>query len=147
VNPTTLEFPTDTARTILSLLVTDAATRYPELRFIFSHGGGTLPAIIGRLGIGGADTLNAALSRPAEPNSRLFHLRRFYYDTAMSSNVVQLQAVKTIAGTSQIVFGTDYPFGGDAAKHRQGLETSGLGPDELRAIERGNAGRLLPKYT
>lgn len=146
VNPTTLEFPTDTARTILSLLTTDAATRYPDLRFIFSHGGGTLPAIIGRLGIGGADTLNGVLSRPAEPNSRLFHLRRFYYDTAMSTNVVQMQALKTIAGVSQIVFGTDYPFGGDAAKHRQGLETSGLSPEELRGIERGNAGRLLPKY-
>lgn len=146
VNPTTLEFPTDTARTILSLLVTDAASRYPDLRFIFSHGGGTLPAIVGRLGIGGADTLNAVLSRPAAPNSRLFHLRRFYYDTAMSTNVVQIQALKTIAGTSQIVFGTDYPFGGDAAKHRQGLETSGLTPEELRGVERGNAGRLLPKY-
>lgn len=146
VNPTTLEFPTDTARTILSLLTTDAATRYPDLRLIFSHGGGTLPAIIGRIGIGGADTLNGVLSRPAEPNSRLFHLRRFYYDTAMSTNVVQMQALKTIAGVPQIVFGTDYPFGGDAAKHRQGLETSGLSPEELRGIERGNAGRLLPKY-
>jgi predicted TIM-barrel fold metal-dependent hydrolase len=116
------------------------------VRFIFSHGGGTLPGVIGRLGIGGADTLNGVLSRPAEPNSRLFHLRRFYYDTAMSSNVVQMQALKTIAGVSQIVFGTDYPFGGDAAKHRQGLESSGLNAEELRGIARGNAARFLPKY-
>lgn len=147
VNPTTLEFPTDTARTILSLLVTNSATRYADIRFIFSHGGGTMPAVIGRLGIGGADTLNGVLSRTPEPNSRLFHLRRFYYDTAMSSNVVQMQALKTIAGTSQIVFGTDYPFGGDAAKHVQGLESCGLNAEELRAIERENALRFLPKFT
>jgi predicted TIM-barrel fold metal-dependent hydrolase len=146
LNPTTLEFPTDTARTILSLLVNNAAERYADARFIFSHGGGTLPGVIGRLGIGGADTLNDALSKPAAPTSRLFQLRRFYYDTAMSSNVVQMQALKTIAGVSQIVFGTDYPFGGDAAKHRHGLETSGLTPDELSGIERGNAARFLPKY-
>jgi predicted TIM-barrel fold metal-dependent hydrolase len=73
-------------------------------------------------------------------------LRRFYYDTAMSSNVIQMQALKTIAGVSQIVFGTDYPFGGDAAKHRQGLESSGLSAEELTAIERGNAAKFLPKY-
>jgi predicted TIM-barrel fold metal-dependent hydrolase len=146
INPTTLEFPTDTARTILSLLTSNAATRHADVRFIFSHGGGTMPAVIGRLGIGGADTLNGVLSRPADPNSRLYQLRRFYYDTAMSTNVVQMQALKTIAGVSQIVFGTDYPFGGDAAKHRQGLESCGLSADELAGIERGNAAKFLPKY-
>jgi predicted TIM-barrel fold metal-dependent hydrolase len=146
LNPTTLEFPTDAARSILSLLSTNEAARHPDIRFIFSHGGGTMPAVIGRLGIGGADTLNSVLSRPAEPNSRLHQLRRFYYDTAMSSNVIQMQALKTIAGVSQIVFGTDYPFGGDAAKHRQGLESSGLNAEELAAIERGNAAKFLPKY-
>jgi predicted TIM-barrel fold metal-dependent hydrolase len=145
VNPTTLEFPTDTARTILSLLVTNAATRYADIRFIFSHGGGTIPAVIGRLGIGGADTLNGVLSRTPEPNSRLYHLRRFYYDTAMSTNIVQMQALKTIAGTSQIVFGTDYPFGGDAAKHLQGLQSCGLNAEELRGIQRENALKFLPK--
>jgi len=147
VNPTTLEFPTDTARTILSLLVTNSATRYADVKFIFSHGGGTMPAVIGRLGIGGADTLNGVLSRTPEPNSRLYHLRRFYYDTAMSSNLVQMQALKAIAGVSQIVFGTDYPFGGDAAKHRQGLESSGLSAEELRGIERGNALKFLPRLS
>ena len=146
LNPTTLEFPTDTARSILSLLGSNAAGRYSDTRFIFSHGGGTIPAVIGRLGIGGADTLNSVLSRPADPKSRLYQLRRFYYDTAMSTNVVQMQALKTIAGVSQIVFGTDYPFGGDAAKHRQGLESSGLTAEELQAIERGNAAKFLPKY-
>jgi predicted TIM-barrel fold metal-dependent hydrolase len=105
-----------------------------------------MPAVIGRLGIGGADTLNKVLGGTPEPNSRLYHLRRFYYDTAMSSNVVQMQALKAIAGTSQIVFGTDYPFGGDAAKHMQGLEGCGLSAEELRGIQRENALKFLPKF-
>jgi 6-methylsalicylate decarboxylase len=145
-NPTTLEFPTDTSRTILSLLVTNAATRYADTRFVFSHAGGTLPSFIGRLGIGGPDTLTDVLGRTAEANSRLFHLRRFYYDTAMSTNVVQMQALKTIAGVSQILFGTDYPFGGDAAKHQQGLQKCGFSGEEIQAVERENARRLLPRY-
>ena len=151
VTPTTLEFPTDTTRAILSFIsaapnATSPATRYADIRFIFSHGGGTLPAIIGRIGVGGPDDLGDNLAKPAVPNSRLYHLRRFYYDTAMSTNPVQIQALKTIAGSSQILFGTDYPFGGDAVKHRQGLEKCGLTGDELRGILRENTAKLLPQY-
>src|SRR5580658_2803711 len=152
VTPTTLEFPTDTTRTILSFIASapntpSAATRYADIRFIFSHGGGTLPAIIGRVGVGGPDDLGDNLAKPAAPNSRLYHLRRFYYDTAMATNPVQIQALKLIAGASQILFGTDYPFGGDAVKHRQGLEKCGLGETELRGIFRENAAKLLPRFT
>src|SRR5580692_7042613 len=151
VTPTTLEFPTDTTRAILSFIASaanapSAATRYADVRFIFSHGGGTLPAIIGRVGVGGPDDLGDNLSKPAAPNSRLYHLRRFYYVTAMSTNPVQIGALKTIAGASQILFGTDYPFGGDAVKHRQGLEKCGLSADELRGIFRENTAKLLPQY-
>jgi predicted TIM-barrel fold metal-dependent hydrolase len=151
VTPTTLEFPTDTTRAILSLIAfagtaPSAATRYADIRFIFSHGGGTLPAIIGRVGVGGPDDLADNLAKPAAPNSRLYHLRRFYYDTAMATNPVQIQALKTIAGAAQILFGTDYPFGGDAVKHRQGLEKCSLKPEELSGIYRENAAKLLPKY-
>jgi predicted TIM-barrel fold metal-dependent hydrolase len=151
VTPTTLEFPTDTTRAILSLIASapntpSPATRYGDCRFIFSHGGGTLPAIIGRVGVGGPDDLADNLSKPAAPNSRLDHLRRFYYDTAMATNPVQIGALKTIAGASQILFGTDYPFGGDAVKHRQGLEKCGLTADELHGIFRENAAKLLPQY-
>jgi predicted TIM-barrel fold metal-dependent hydrolase len=151
VTPTTLEFPTDTTRLILSLIAsppngTSPATRYGDVRFIFSHGGGTLPAIIGRVGVGGPDDLADNFAKPAAPNSRLYHLRRFYYDTAMATNPVQIGALKTIAGASQILFGTDYPFGGDAVKHRQGLEKCGLTPDELRGIFRENTAKLLPQY-
>ncbi|HEY3825253.1 MAG TPA: amidohydrolase family protein [Bryobacteraceae bacterium] len=151
VTPTTLEFPTDTTRAILSLIASapntpSPATRYGDCRFIFSHGGGTLPAIIGRVGVGGPDDLADNLSKPAAPNSRLDHLRRFYYDTAMATNPVQIGALKMIAGASQILFGTDYPFGGDAVKHRQGLEKCGLNADELHGIFRENAAKLLPQY-
>lgn len=146
VTPTVLEFPTDTARAILSLLAAGAATRYAETRFIFSHAGGTMPALIGRLGVGGPDNLNEVLANTAQQNSRLYHLRRFYYDTAMSTNVVQMQALKVIVGVSQIVFGTDYPFGGSAAKHLQGLHGCGFSTAELRGIERDNALRIVPRY-
>jgi predicted TIM-barrel fold metal-dependent hydrolase len=48
---------------------------------------------------------------------------------------------------SQILFGTDYPLGGgSAAIVAKGLvEDGGFNPSELRAIDRENALRLLPR--
>lgn len=146
VNPPTIEYNTDTARTIFSLIVNDSATRYANIRFIFSHAGGTMPSLVQRFGIGQPDTIADNLARPAEPNSRLYHLRRFYYDTAQSTNPVQMQGLKLVAGASQIVFGTDYPFG-SAAKHLQGLEKCGFTSAELQGIHRDNAARVLPKFS
>src|SRR5205807_1653686 len=88
----TVELNTDTSRAIVSLIndgdgrgqKTSAATRYADVRFIWSHAGGTITALSGRI-LGGADSPDV-LSRPPEPNSRLYHLRRFYYDTALSTN-------------------------------------------------------------
>ena len=146
VNPPTIEYNTDTARTIFSLIVNDAATRYGNIRFIFSHAGGTMPSLIQRFGIGQPDTIADALAGTPAPNSRLYHLRRFFYDTAQSTNPVQMQGLKLVAGVSQIVFGTDYPFG-SAAKHLQGLEKCGFSAPELQGIHRENAARLLPKFS
>jgi 6-methylsalicylate decarboxylase len=146
VNPTTLEYLTDTARAILSLISSNAATRYGDIKFIFSHAGGTFPSLIDRIGVGNPDTISANLRGTPELNSRLYHLRRFYYDTAQSTNTVQLQALKTIAGVSQIVFGTDYPFGATAAKQVQGLNECGFNAEELGAIRMDNSHRLFPRF-
>jgi 6-methylsalicylate decarboxylase len=148
--PGTVEYNTDTARTIYSLMEGNdpmrfAATRYADIHFIFSHGGGTMPSLIERFGVGAPDTIADNLSKPAPPNSKLYHLRRFYYDTAQSTNPVQMQGLKTIVGASQIVFGTDYPFN-TAGRHLIGLAKCGFSPQELRGIQRENALKILPKY-
>jgi 6-methylsalicylate decarboxylase len=135
-----LEYPTDTTRTIVSLIVSEAATRYPDITFIFSHAGGTITSIAGRLL--GAEMTADNLSRTPAVNSRLFHLRRFFYDTAGSANPVNMNALKTLVPTSQILFGTDAPFF-DGAPQVAGLQTAGFTAEELRKIERENAAKLL----
>jgi predicted TIM-barrel fold metal-dependent hydrolase len=148
VGPPTIEYNTDTARTIYSLIQGDpaamAAARYSNIKFIFSHGGGTMPSLIERF-LGGPDTINDTLAAPAAPNSRLYHLRRFYYDTAQSPNVVQMQGLKTIVGIGQIVFGSDYPFGAGMGKHLIGLQKAGFTADELRLVHRENALKIIPR--
>jgi 6-methylsalicylate decarboxylase len=101
------------------------------------------PSLAGRF-LGQAASRDS-LARPAEPNSRLYHLRRFFYDTAGSANPVQMTSLKMIVPVSQIVFGTDFPFGNSAGTAR-GLETCGFTAEELRGIDRENAVRMLPKF-
>jgi predicted TIM-barrel fold metal-dependent hydrolase len=156
-SPGTLEWFTDTTRTILSLIqeppgarsagapAASVATRYANVKFIWSHGGGTLVGTAARV-VGGITAENLARTPP--PNSRLHHVRRFYYDTAGAANPLVMQALKRVlGGTSQIVFGTDYPYGGaQMVDDVEALATVGFTPEELRGIDRTNALRILPKY-
>ena len=144
VTPQTLEYPTDTTRAIMNLILSNTATRCPDVRFIFSHAGGTLVSIAGRF-LGDAVSAQA-LSRPAEPNSRLAHVRRFYYDTAGSTNPVQMQSLRLLVPDSQIVFGTDYPFANGPAAHVAGLRDSGFTAQALQGIYRDNALKFLTKF-
>jgi predicted TIM-barrel fold metal-dependent hydrolase len=136
-----LEYPTDTTRAIVSLVASGTAARFPDIRFVFSHAGGTITSVIGRLA--GPTANGDGIARPAPPDSRLAQLRRFYYDTAGAANIVNMGALKTLATASQIVFGSDAPFF-DIAPTVAGLQSSGFTPQELRAVERDNTLKLLP---
>jgi predicted TIM-barrel fold metal-dependent hydrolase len=46
---------------------------------------------------------------------------------------------------SQVLLGSDYPFGTSADGVR-GLNDYGLKPEDLGSIYRGNAERLLPRF-
>src|SRR5262245_28513615 len=116
------------------------ATRYSNINFIWSHGGGSLLGLVGRfLGRGARPE---SLGRTPPSNSRLYHLRRFYYDTAGTTNPIQMQGLKSLVGISQIVFGSDFPFG-PITNTVEGLQNAGLNAEEPRAIERENPVRAL----
>jgi len=73
-------------------------------------------------------------------------MQHFYYDTASASTINPLVSLTRLVPPTQILFGTDFPFltaVGTAADLRQtGLFDAGA----LRAIERDNAVRLMPRY-
>jgi 6-methylsalicylate decarboxylase len=143
LGPTAVEYNTDTSRAIASVIVSGMADRTPDVTYIFSHAGGTMPYLVERFGIGGPDTIADILARTPEKGSKLYHLRRFYYDTAQSTNPIQMQALKAFAGASQILFGTDYPFS-NIVNHVVGLKKCGFTAQELRGIDRENGLKFLP---
>jgi predicted TIM-barrel fold metal-dependent hydrolase len=136
-----IEYGTDTTRTIASLLVSGAAARYTDVRFIFSHAGGTMPFLIHRFqGLTSPDGTNAL------PNGPVYELRRFYYDTAQAYESAPMGALSKVVPVSQILFGTDCPYSNIEADVN-GLQASGVfTAADLRAIGRDNALRLFPQY-
>ena len=137
----TVEYNTDVSRAIVSLLTSGTADRTPNVTYALSHGGGTITALAGR--VLGAEASAQRLAATPTVNSRLYHLRRFYYDTAISTSPIQMQALKALVGSSQILFGTDYPFG-SAGPTAAALRQSGLGAGELGDIDRNNILRIFP---
>lgn len=141
IPPSIIEFATDTTRTITSLLFSGTAARCQDIRFIFSHAGGTMPFITERLTR--LPLTNKSLAARV-PNGVMAELKRFYYDTAQASHPMALASLTKLVSASQIVFGTDYPFR-TSADHVKGLIDYGFSAADLRAIDRENALRLLPR--
>jgi predicted TIM-barrel fold metal-dependent hydrolase len=136
-----VEWGADTTRTIVSLIFTGASMKYPDINFIFSHGGGALTAEAERLRI---QILMAPPYKGKFTREMVDHeLSRFYYDTAQVANEVTIQALAKLVGLSQIVFGTDYPYR-TSAEHVAGLAQR-FSTDDLAAIDSGNVLRILPK--
>lgn len=138
VSESIIEYGTDTTRTIASLVFSGAASRYPGVRFIFSHGGGTFPFLIERFeGLAKRAPIAARL-----PHGLRHELTRFHYDTAQASNPAAMSALKHVVPSSQILFGTDYPYR-RASEYLGALEACGFSAGEIDAIHRQNAERLM----
>ena len=139
----TLEFPFDTTRAITSLLFSGTFARCPDIRFIFSHAGGTVPFLAERI----ARLEMRPEFRHHVPRGSLTELRRLYFDTALSANVHAFSAMRTLLPDNNILFGSDYPFAPEATTTAtvKGLASLGLSPDILRKVERENALTLMPQ--
>lgn len=137
VPASTMEFLFDTARTIESLLTNGTFSRFPNVQFIFSHGGGAMPVLANRM----ARTFPKDLASQV-PNGVLYELKRQYYDTASASNPTSLTALMSIVPSSQILFGSDFPFI-SAGEPAGDLMHSGLPDNTVQAIDRNNAVRLF----
>lgn len=137
-----IEYGTDTTRAIGRMIFSGASQRYPDLRMIWSHAGGTMPFLIGRFTRIGASARYAS----ALPKGFLPEAQRFYYDTAQAANGTAMGALKKIMPLSHILFGTDFPYLTAELHVRELAESRLFSPKELAAIGWGNIAKLLPKY-
>ncbi len=140
VAPPVVEYTFDTTRTIVSLLFSGTLTRYPDIRFTFCHGGGTLPMLAGRIRTSTASA--RTLGEGAVDVDR--ELKKLHYDVAIATFAPSLAALLAYVPVSQILLGSDYPFH-SVGRAIEGLVAAKLPPETVAAIYRGNAERLLPR--
>jgi 6-methylsalicylate decarboxylase len=136
----TVEFMFDVTRCITSMLFRGVFTRYPDIRFIFTHDGAALPMLADRI------TRNAGVVKStgfANQGAAMAVLKKLHYDITTSTSRPALTALKALVPVSQMLFGSDFPFL-KPAETVPGLEKFGFSAAELRAINRGNAEKLFP---
>jgi len=142
-----LEFPYDTTRTIVSLVTSGTTTRFPNIRFVFAHGGGALMGLYGRV----EDLGSAPQFRDKFPAGMAAELRKLYYDTASLNAQTTLPALLSAVPSTQVLLGSDYPLAGAPPTNvmiaRAVAEFEAYKPSpQLKAlVERDNAKRLVPR--
>jgi predicted TIM-barrel fold metal-dependent hydrolase len=139
VTVSTIEYATDTSRTIASLVYSGTATRFPDIRWIFSHGGGTMPFLLGRFERLATEKADPWLEDGAAPL-----LRKFHYEIAQANHPGALDALLRLAPISNVLFGTDYPLR-PASEAVDGVTAYSFTDAQRRAIDRDNAERLVPR--
>lgn len=144
-----IEFTFDTTRAITNLLYRGVLERYPSIRYIVSHAGGTVPYLAWR--IAGAVSVPGVADRATagDAASAMRALASLYYDTALSTSECALAALREFTAPSHVLFGSDFPYVPDALIRAEtsGIEASRVLDDASKAaIARDNALALFPRF-
>jgi predicted TIM-barrel fold metal-dependent hydrolase len=164
IQPSILEFVFDTTRAVANLVMSGSLSRYPHLRIILAHAGGTVPYLAGRIldRSGIVSLYQKAQTGDAKPPSKemlqhavetakeesLSQLSKLYYDTVFSANIHVMSSLRQLVPASQILFGTDYPFAQEIGVRYaidQLAACPGLSEQERQEIEGMNALALFPR--
>ncbi|MBF6022949.1 amidohydrolase family protein [Lysobacter niastensis] len=140
-----VEFVLDTTRAVTNLMLSGTLHRYPSIRYIVSHAGGTIPYIAQRLKFseqiaGVSDNI---------PLGTMHYLQKLYYDTALSTSETVMAALRQFVPTSQVLFGSDYPMVPEkvvSGEHSMLMSSRVLDDATRQAIDRDNALALFPRF-
>lgn len=134
VKPAVLEFVFDTTRAIVNLLHRGAIKRFPDIRFIFSHGGGTVPFLTWRITYGNKKIIN--------------QLKNFYYDIAVSATPYTLSSLLSLVEPTHLLYGSDYPFLPERVvkQMNEGLQNYDFKRETFMKVVQQNAITLFPRF-
>jgi predicted TIM-barrel fold metal-dependent hydrolase len=135
-----IEVPHDTTRTVTSLLLSGAFKNYPDIKWIFSHAGGTIPMLAGRIA---AFYDNIPKYKELFPNGVMAEMTKLHYDTANATSAPAMAALLKLVPVSQVTYGTDWPY--FPLDQNKAFAKLGLSAADVQAIESGNATRLIPR--
>lgn len=137
--------PTETAVAGAGLLTAGTLARRPHLRVCLAHGGGALPALLGRV------TRGQELAAGLPPHARLDvaesareRVGALWCDS-LTYDATSLRLVLDRVGDDHVVLGTDYPFA--AREAPAGAVLADLGSALAHRVGRANGDSLLSAPT
>ncbi len=136
-----LGFPFETTYAATRLALSGLLEEYPDLIFVLSHLGGTLPYLVGRIDDGNRiykEHQGKIREAPSE------YLRKMYLDTA-SFYEPALNCARAFWGAERMLLGSDYPYGwvGDLRRCAESVERLEIGEEGKKMILHVNAERIL----
>jgi predicted TIM-barrel fold metal-dependent hydrolase len=143
--PAVIEVPHDTTRTVVSLLLSGSFVNQPDIKWLFSHAGGTIPFLAGRIEAFYDQKARGTTSGSFAPNGIEAELRKLNYDTANATHPAAMAALLKLVPVSQVTYGTDYPY--FPLDQINSLRALNLPAADLDAISSGNAMRLVPRLS
>lgn len=140
-----IDFTADTTRAIAQMHYRNTFARTPDVKYIFSHAGGTVPYLAGRFAI--VDEMNVIPGAEGRA-SAAETFRNLYWDTALSWTDSVLAMLRSVVGLDRVLFGTDYPYlrrnlAVDSRGHI--AETQELTSSERASILGETATKLIPR--
>jgi aminocarboxymuconate-semialdehyde decarboxylase len=99
-------YPTETSLAAAHLMFGGVLEAFPDLRICLAHGGGTFPALLGRLRHGARVRPEV---RGTTANAPMDLAKCFYYDSLTHSGRA-LHFLVDMVGCDRILLGSDYPF-------------------------------------
>lgn len=99
------EYPLETTRSVMDLIYKNRLTQFPNIKWIVSHAGGTIPYLAYRLSI--ANEWKGITQSSAEITNSLESL---YFDLALSTSPAVFSSLKHLVSSDHILFGTDFPL-------------------------------------
>ncbi|TDU05925.1 putative TIM-barrel fold metal-dependent hydrolase [Streptomyces sp. 846.5] len=140
-----LEFLFDSARTAADLVFAGTLTRYPDIQWVFTHGGGVLPLMADRMELFRSAFLGGSADDPTVQELA----GRLWYDIAGTPFPHQVPALAAAFGTARILYGSDYCWTPAPGVARQIAAVDAAptppGSTDWRTLTTGNAHRLLPR--
>ncbi|WP_404429512.1 amidohydrolase [Microbacterium lacus] len=130
--------PTENAVALSHLIFAGVLDRHPDLKIVAAHGGGYLPFAIGRSDR--AWNVRPEAQRCAHAPSS--YLKKMWFDTVVHDPVA-LRHLVEVAGASQVVLGSDFPFDMGLDDPVSLVRGAGLPTEVTERILTGNAEALL----
>ena len=144
-----IEYPFESTRMVVSLLDTDTIARCPDIRFIVSHGGGTLPIVTNRMAeiAPMKNHLDKAAGKALGERFKK-QIATLYYDMAISCFPPNLAAIQITHDPARLMMGFDQPFiPAEAIGAAKDTIAAFKSFDELQQIriDEGTAHELFPR--